>query len=70
MSKIKKPTKKQLKATLYVVSVILLVALGVVSTLQYQKFINNVKAEGVAEYQTSKCDKYIDKESPWYECDI
>lgn len=47
-----------------------LVALGVLGTLQYQKIINNIKAEGVAEYKLT-CKKFTDKNKKvtWLECD-
>nr|DAF59528.1 MAG TPA: hypothetical protein [Podoviridae sp. ctU557] len=47
-----------------------LVALGVLGTLQYQKIINNIKAEGVAEYKLT-CEKFTDKDKKvtWLECD-
>lgn len=47
-----------------------LVALGVLGTLQYQKIINNIKAEGVAEYKLT-CEKLTDKDKKvtWLECD-
>lgn len=47
-----------------------LVALGVLGTLQYQKIINNIKTEGVAEYKLT-CEKLTDKDKrvTWLECD-
>lgn len=47
-----------------------LVALGVLGTLQYQKIINNIKTEGVAEYKRT-CEKFTDKDKKvtWLECD-
>jgi hypothetical protein len=67
----KKINKKQIKATAYVASMILLVVLGVVGTLQYQMFINGVKAQGVSEYKLAHCDKYYDKNNKnnWLECE-
>lgn len=60
------------KKTLYVVVAVLLVTLGVAGTLRYQAFINDVKAEGVAEFTLNKCDKYSDKDGNqhWLECDL
>ena len=52
------------------VLVVGLVALGVAGTLSYQNFINNVKAEGVAEFKINSCDRYAnDKGQKWLECD-
>lgn len=48
---------------------VLLVILGVVSTLKYQGFINSVKAQGVAEYKQDKCDTYTKDGTSWLECD-
>ena len=47
-----------------------LIGLGVFGTLQYQKTINNIKAEGVAEYKLT-CEKFTDKDKKvtWLECD-
>lgn len=67
----KKINKKQVKATAYVASMVLLVALGVVGTLQYQRFINGVKAQGVSEYKINHCNKYNDPKTKtnWLECE-
>ena len=47
-----------------------LIGLGVFGTLQYQNTINNIKAEGVAEYKLT-CEKFTDKDKKvtWLECD-
>ena len=52
--------------------VIALVLLGVTATLQYQKFIGDIKAQGVAEFKDRHCDKYSNKEKTqfWLECEI
>ena len=49
-----------------------LIALGVAGTLQYQKFINDTKMQGVAEYIVRECDKYTDenKKTTWLECEV
>ena len=49
-----------------------LVLLGVAGTLQYQKFINDTKTQGVAEYIARECDKYTDKDkkTTWLECEV
>ena len=49
-----------------------LVLLGVAGTLQYQKFIADTKAQGVAEYIARECDKYTDedKKTTWLECEV
>lgn len=53
-----------------VLTVAALVAVGVMGTLQYQKFIAGVKAEGVAEFKSNSCDPYAnDKGQKWLECD-
>lgn len=68
----KKNWKKIGKVTLYIALPIALMTLGVVGTLKYQEFINNTKAEGVAEYKINKCEKFTDedKKTTWLECDI
>ena len=53
-----------------IAGVVLLIALGVVGTLQYQKTIDNIKADGVKEYQTNKCEMYAKDGQKWYECDV
>lgn len=54
-----------------IVAGIVLVIAGISGTLGYQSFINNVKAEGVADYKLNSCDKYMneDKSATWLECD-
>lgn len=49
-----------------------LVLLGVAGTLQYQKFIDDTKAQGVAEYVANECDEYSDKDNKttWLECEV
>ena len=51
-------------------AVVGLIGLGVFGTLQYQNTINNIKAEGVAEYKLT-CEKFTDKDKKvtWLECD-
>lgn len=46
-----------------------LIVLGVLGTLQYQRIINNIKAEGVAEYKLT-CEKFTSKDEnvTWLEC--
>lgn len=68
----KGPTKKQIKATLYVASAITLVTLGVAGTLKYQSFIEQQRRIGEAEFRMSHCDEYTneDKSQRWLECDI
>ena len=55
-----------------VAMVIALVLLGVTATLQYQKFIGDIKAQGVTEFKDRHCDKYSNKEKTqfWLECEI
>lgn len=66
----KKQAKKYGKAAGVVVTVVALVVIGVAGTLSYQNFINNVKAEGVAEFKINSCDPYAnDKGQKWLECD-
>ena len=57
--------------TLYVVLPVVLIALGVAGTLKYQSFISGTKADGVAEYKLSHCNKYADEKKgiTWLECD-
>lgn len=66
--------KKQLpwKSLGTIVLGLALVAAGIVGTLKYQGFINDVKSQGVAEYQSDKCNKYSNKENTqtWLECDV
>lgn len=63
-------TKKAWAVALYVVLPSVLVALGVAGTLGYQSYVNNLKAEGAAEYKLT-CDKFTDKDKgvTWLECD-
>ena len=66
----KKQAKKYGKIVGVAVAVVALVVLGVAGTLSYQNFINNVKAEGVAEFKINSCDRYAnDKGQKWLECD-
>ena len=66
----KKQAKKYGRVVGVVVTVVALVVLGVFSTLSYQNFINNVKAEGVAEFKINSCNPYAnDKGQKWLECD-
>lgn len=68
----KKDWKKIGMVTLYIALPLALIALGVASTLKYQEFINNTKAEGVAEYRINDCDRYTNEEKTqtWLECDV
>lgn len=50
--------------------VIGLIALGVLGTLQVQKSYNDIKAQGVKEYQANECEVYAKDGAKWYECDI
>lgn len=49
---------------------VLLVVLGVVSTLKYQSFISSVKAQGIAEYKQDKCENFSKEGSTWLECEV
>lgn len=64
-------TKKVWAVAPYIVLPVVLVALGVVSTLGYQNYVSNIKAEGVAEFKVNHCDKFSNKEKTetWLECD-
>ena len=66
----KKPTKNQMKIVGVVVAIVALVAVGVAGTLGYQKFISNVKAQGVQEFKTTGCDEYAKDGQKWLECDV
>lgn len=70
-NKTKRDWKKIGVVTLYVALPVVMVTLGVVGTLKYQSFIDNVKADGVAQYKLTHCDKYTDKKqtTSWLECD-
>lgn len=59
------------KNVMTVVLGIALVVAGVAGTLGYQKYIDNIKAEGVAQYKIDNCQKYTneDKSATWLECD-
>ena len=66
-----KPKRNWHMKTVGKISVVVgLIGLGVFGTLQYQKTINNIKAEGVAEYKLT-CEKFTDKDKKvaWLECD-
>ena len=54
----KKQAKQYGKVAGVVVTVVALVVIGVAGTLSYQNFINNVKAEGVAEFKINSCKPY------------
>lgn len=71
MVKIKTPTKKQWKNIGIVVAIVALVVAGVAGTLGYQKFISDTKAQGVLEYKSDECTKYMneDKSAVWLECE-
>lgn len=58
--------------SLFVIVPVLLVVLGVASTLGYQNYVNDLKAEGVSQYKLDKCEKFTDKKqtSTWLECDV
>ena len=49
---------------------VLLVILGVVSTLKYQSFISSVKAQGIAEYKQDKCENFNKDNASWLECEV
>lgn len=68
----KKPTKKQMKATLYAAYAVALVTLGVSGTLKYQSFIEQQRRIGATEFRLNKCDEYTneDKSQRWLECDV
>lgn len=61
--------KNKAKKILTVLAMILLVVLGIAGTLSYQRFEQNLKAEGVREYKSSSCKVYTDKDVKWLECD-
>ena len=66
-----KPKRNWHMKTVGRISVVVgLIGLGVFGTLQYQNTINNIKAEGVAEYKLT-CEKFTDKDKKvtWLECD-
>ena len=66
-----KPKRNWHMKTVGKISVVVgLIGLGVFGTLQYQNTINNIKAEGVAEYKLT-CEKFTDKDKKvtWLECD-
>lgn len=67
----KKPTRKQIKLSLYIIGVLALMGMGVAGTLSYQSFINGVKREAVADYKINECAKYWyeDKSQSWFECE-
>lgn len=66
----KKQAKKYGKVVGVVAITLSLVVLGVFGTLGYQNTINNIKAEGVAEFKIKSCDPYAnDKGQKWLECD-
>lgn len=66
----KKQAKKFGKIAGVVTSVVALVVLGVFGTLGYQNTINNIKAEGLAEFKINSCKPYAnDKGQKWLECD-
>lgn len=66
----KKQAKKYGKAVAVAAGTLSLVVLGVLGTLGYQNTINNIKAEGVAEFKINSCDLYAnDKGQKWLECD-
>lgn len=50
--------------------VVALILLGVAATLQYQKFIGAIKAQGAAEFKDRYCDEYSNEEKTqfWLEC--
>ena len=50
---------------------VILVVAGIFGTLQYQKFIDGVKADGVTEFKDLHCEQYEDekKKVSWYECE-
>lgn len=52
--------------------VVAFVLIGVAATLQYQKFIGDIKAQGVTEFKDLHCDKYSNEEKTqfWLECEI
>jgi len=50
--------------------VIGLVTIGVIGTLEAQRAYNNIKASGVSEYQQNACEKFSDKNTAWYECEV
>lgn len=54
-----------------IVAGLVLFATGIAGTLGYQSFIDSVKAQGVADYQSNRCDRYEneDKSAIWLECD-
>lgn len=58
-------------ATLKGLAVFVLILASIAGTLGYQHFINGVKAQGVSEYKTNECQKYMneDKSASWLECD-
>jgi len=64
--------KKQLpwKSIGTFVAGVLLVVAGITGTLKCQGFINDVKADGVAEFKNIQCEKFTDKEKnvTWLEC--
>lgn len=68
----KKVVKKIWVIGLFSVSAVALFTGGIAATIAYNQTIDNIKAEGVAEYKLNKCDKYTDKEkkTSWLECDI
>lgn len=66
----KKPSKKQVNIVLITATALALMVAGMVSTLKYQQFISNVKAQGVAEYKKTDCLKFARDGATWLECDI
>lgn len=68
----KKAIKKVWVIGLFAVSAVALFTGGIASTIAYNQTIDNIKAEGVAEYKLNRCSKFSDEEkrTSWLECDI
>lgn len=71
----KKPTKKQLKnlasKAATTGAIVALVAVGWHVGTTYNRFIDNVKSDGVTEFVLRSCEEYTNKEKTqlWLECE-
>lgn len=60
------------KITIVSIAIGVLPFLGIKGTLEYQKFIGNVKTQGITEFKAHECDEYADPKTgqKWLECDL
>ncbi len=65
-----KQSKARAKKLTIAFAVVALFLSGILATVYFQKTISDIKAQGVAEYKLSECDKYSKDGAEWLECDV